>query len=89
MKKASSVECRKLTVGKGAEEKADKGEDLDREVAQKAWRPTPRQKANLIVNFVRLQRERENANCVQKMVILAKICFSGRKSDVTGEHLRP
>lgn len=79
----------KVLLAKEPRRRLTRSEDLDREAAQKALRPTPRQRANLIVNFVRLQRERENANCVQKIVLLTKICFSGRKSDVTGEHLRP
>lgn len=79
----------KLLLAKEPRRRLTRSEDLDREAAQKALRPTPRQRANLIVNFVRLKQERENANCVQKIVLLTKICFSGRKSDVTGEHLRP
>lgn len=78
----------KLLLAKEPRRRLMRSEDLDREVAQKVLRPMPRQKANLIVNFVRLQRERENANCVKKIVLLTRICFSGRKSNMTGEHLR-
>lgn len=73
------MSAEKSLLAKEQRRRLTRTENLDREVAQKALRPTPRKKANLIVNFVRLQRERENANCVQKMVILTKICFSGRK----------